>query len=176
MTKKRLFELRKKYQALTDEALRVLNCGMDVEVLIEETEDNTLGEFWVEAAESRGELRGFKGFIQLDDFTKYKKDDLIEYLFLQILIHEIGHALQFRRWEMIEETEEEGAMERDSDHDAEFGIHFARAYQQVIENSEPSQEEAMDIIGLTPERREAIVESLTQAIQKDEENADEEPS
>jgi hypothetical protein len=163
MNAKRKHEIQKEMQAVTDEALRVLNCSFPVTVKITAEEEN-LGTFWPEWYEERGQARSLTGFINLADFTKFSKDDLIELLWRQILIHEIGHALQFRHYEMDEDSE------RESDHDAEFGIHFARAYTQIQEADDMSLEEAQVILGLTDERRDAIVDTLTKAIEKDLEN------
>ncbi len=175
MNKKQKWDLLQKYQGYTDEALRVLNCDFPVKVNIGgDISEDCLGEFWVEAIEDKGQMRSFQGHINLCDFTKVSKDEIIQYLWMQILIHEVGHALQFRSWEMYDEdTCEDGEeKERDSHHDAEFGIHYARAYEQIVEDeAQPTQEEAMEIIGLTQDKRDAIVESLVKAIEKDQENA-----
>jgi len=162
MNAKRKHEIQKGMQKVADEALRVLNCSFPVEVKIT-AEEEDLGTFWTEWYEERGQNRALKGFINLADFTKFSKDELIELLWRQILIHELGHALQFRDWEMDDDKE------RDSDHDAEWGIQFARVYEHV-QSEEISLEEAQAILGLTDERRDAIVQTLTKAIEKDLEN------
>ncbi|HIK62011.1 MAG TPA: hypothetical protein EYF98_15120 [Planctomycetes bacterium] len=163
MNAKRKHEIQKELQAVVNEALRVLNCDFPVELKIS-AEEEELGSFWPEWHEDRGMTRSMQGYITLADFTKYSKDELIELLWRQITIHELGHALQFRPYEMEEDSE------RESDHDAEFGIHFARAYTQVQETDILSLEDAQELLGLTQERRDAIVQTLTEAIEKDIQN------
>jgi len=166
MTKKKLFELQKSSQASADAVIRVLNNSFPVEVKIGDVDEDCQGTFHPEWIEDKGMNRSLKGFIHIADFSKLKKDELVEMLTTHILIHELAHALQLRMWEL--QTDEDGEYkERDVEHDAEWGLKMAEVYTTIMTNDNMPLSEAEAIVGLTPERKEAIVAQLTQAIEKD---------
>ena len=71
----------------------------------------------------------------------------------EIFVHELAHASQHRTIEY--------ELEREQDHDAEFGIKYALAYNDVILSERKwTKEEAFEYLGITPERHEEIVSSL----------------
>ncbi|HIK59896.1 MAG TPA: hypothetical protein EYF98_04310 [Planctomycetes bacterium] len=163
MNRKRVHELQESAQASADSALRALNCAFPVEVKIGPADDGCQGTFHPEWVEDKGMMRGLKGHIMIDDFSKLKKDELVEMLVTHVLIHELAHALQLRIWE-LQEDEDGECKERDTDHDAEFGLKFAEVYSHIMEDG---LSEAYAKLGLTAEKREAIIASLTEAIEKD---------
>jgi len=59
--------------------------------------------------------------ITINSFDQYTREELVDILQTQILIHEYAHATQWR-----DSRQEE---ERSSDHDSEFGVHYARIYK-----------------------------------------------
>ena len=164
MNRKKVHAMQQHHQAQCDEAVRVLNLDFPIEVKIGCDDDDVQGEFWPEWVEDKGMTRTLKGFITIADFAKLPKDELIELLTEHILIHELAHALQFRHHEMDDEKQ------RDDDHDAEFGIHFARAYSQIMLNDAFSLEEAYAMCGLTEAQRAGIIGRLATALEKDNTN------
>ena len=59
--------------------------------------------------------------ITINSFDNYTKEEVVDILQTQILIHEYAHATQWRN------SRQE--IERSSDHDSEFGVHYARIYK-----------------------------------------------
>ena len=59
--------------------------------------------------------------ISINSFESFSREELVEILQTQVLIHEYAHAVQWRPTKQEED--------RESDHDSEFGIHYARIYK-----------------------------------------------
>jgi hypothetical protein len=75
-------------------------------------------------------------------------------------------------WELEDPDEDGNEKERDIDHDAEFGLHFARVYSQIMEHGKVDLPAAYADLGLTSEARDGIIDQLAAAIAVDEEEFD----
>jgi len=109
-----------------------------------------------------GELHEW-GTIYLDTYEGVPREDLITLLQSEIFVHELAHASQHRTIEY--------EREREQDHDAEFGIKYAMAYNDVIRGERKwTKEEAFEYLGLTPEKHEELISSLAATLEvKDDE-------
>jgi len=115
--------------------------------------DKEHGKFDVEMWEDDDHELHEWGTIYLDTYEGVSRDDLIFMLQSEIFVHELAHASQHRTIDY--------ELEREQDHDAEFGIKYAVAYNDVILSERKwTKEEAYDYLGITPERHEEIVSSL----------------
>ncbi len=93
------------------------------------------------------------GTIYLDTYEGVSREDLIFMLQSEIFVHELAHASPHRTVAY--------ELEREQDHDAEFGIKYALAYNDIILSERKwTTEEAYEYLGITPERHEEIVSSL----------------
>tara|TARA_R110002126_G_scaffold24545_2_gene85250 strand:+ start:2718 stop:3200 length:483 start_codon:yes stop_codon:yes gene_type:complete len=115
--------------------------------------DKEHGKFDVEMWEDDDNELHEWGTIYLDTYEGVSREDLIFMLQSEIFVHELAHASQHRTIEY--------ELEREQDHDAEFGIKYAVAYNDVILSERKwTKEEAFEYLGITPERHEEIVSSL----------------
>ena len=80
-----------------------------------------INEGWYGACQiiKRKESKRFK--ITINSFDSCTKEEVVDILQTQLLIHEYAHATQWR------DSRQES--ERSSDHDSEFGVHYARIYK-----------------------------------------------
>ena len=112
------------FQAMADNLIELHPLQYVVEVRMEpfSEEEGAEGEFFVETYEATepGEVVDTtpKMIIQMDPFEDATREELLEMIHVHLFIHEMGHALQFRNEEYEESREE--------DHDAEWGIKYAR--------------------------------------------------
>ncbi len=115
--------------------------------------ENEHGKFDVEMwQDDDGSLHEW-GTIYLDTYEGVSREDLITMLQTEIFVHELAHASQHRTVEY--------ELEREQDHDAEFGIKYAVAYNDVILSERKwTTQEAYDYLEITPEKHEEIVSAL----------------
>lgn len=115
--------------------------------------ENEHGKFDVAMWEDDDGSQEEWGTIYLDTYEGVSREDLIFMLQTEIFVHELAHAAQHRT--VAHE------LEREQDHDAEFGIKYALAYNDIILSERTwTTEEAYEYLGITPERHEEIVSSL----------------
>ena len=101
--------------------------------------------------------------VSLAQFEKMPREELESLLAMHVFIHEMAHALQFRTVEYEEE--------RESDHDAEWGVKYSQVYEFLMESGATLSEEDRDaILGLTPDTKALIINNLAAAISRDMEN------
>lgn len=125
--------------------------------------DEYHGRFDVQKWEMEDGTFEDEGTIYLDTYEGLSREELILLLQTEIFIHELGHAAQHRSHDY--------ELEREQDHDAEWGIKYAAAYNDVtLDNKRWSAEEAFEYLGVTDEKREELVASLTAAIEKESDN------
>jgi len=152
------------FQDLADRIVSAYPVEYELEIRDNEDIGEDQGEFYIETWEGADEgevVPEDKMVICLSKFEDLTRDQLIDLLRLQVFIHEMAHALQFRGTE-YEEV-------RDIDHDAEWGVKVASVYEFLMENGieELSEEDRDAILGLTKESKELIISNLAAAISRD---------
>jgi len=124
----------------------------EVEVQIMDDLDN-LGEFEVETWDVEGDGELDFGMIRISSMAEFSREELVALLQRQIFVHELAHAAQYRsgRYEA----------EREQDHDAEWGIKFAAAYNDVVSSL---QGDAFEYLGIDENTKERLIQKLADAM------------
>lgn len=120
---------------------------------------SNLGEFEVETWDTDEGHKDF-GVIRISSFEEFSREELIELLQRQIFVHELAHAAQYRSgdYELV----------REQDHDAEWGIKYAAAYNDVVAGG-MSAGDAYAYLGIDEETKERLIANLAAAMEEDSE-------
>lgn len=111
-----------------------------------------LGEFEVETWDVEGEGEQDFGMIRISSMAEFSREELVTLLQRQIFVHELAHAAQYRsgRYEA----------EREQDHDAEWGIKLAAAYNDVVVGAK----DAFEYLGIDENVKERLIQKLADAM------------